>query len=103
MVSTNAPPGHEIAANKYVHIAVKLNLPAYIQTQGFSRREWYPQIKLLKGKKMSKKERQALMNKNPPAEGTPVAPRLEEKVYMHQLAPKSIGMYTLVTNVVVYS
>jgi len=37
-------------------IAKALKLPEYIQTQGFSRREWYPRLKLLKGRK-SKKQR----------------------------------------------
>ena len=37
--------------------AKALKLPEYIQTQGFSRREWYPRLKLLKGRKKSKKQR----------------------------------------------
>lgn len=33
-----------------------IKLPEYIQTQGFSRREWYPRLKLLAGRR-SKKQR----------------------------------------------
>ncbi|RPB29394.1 hypothetical protein L211DRAFT_11749 [Terfezia boudieri ATCC MYA-4762] len=36
--------------------AKMLKLPEYIQTQGFSRREWYPRLKLLKGRKSKKRK-----------------------------------------------
>lgn len=38
--------------------ALAVKLPEYIQTNGFSRREWYPRLKLVKGKK-SKKQKEA--------------------------------------------
>ncbi|KAI5785541.1 hypothetical protein DFH27DRAFT_575950 [Peziza echinospora] len=64
--------------------ARSLKLPQYIQTQGFSRREWYPKMNLLQGRrsKSRKKSEQAAVQ-----EGTD----LKERKHYHKLAPKTIA------------
>ncbi|KAF8477226.1 hypothetical protein BDZ91DRAFT_672698 [Kalaharituber pfeilii] len=85
--------------------AKALKLPEYIQTQGFSRREWYPRIKLLKGKKKSKKQKavenataaDAMAPKEPvddaAAGALPINGPAEQAATtnMHKLAPKTIA------------
>jgi len=40
-----------LICNKYLFSkAIEMNIPEYIQTTGFSRRSWYPDMKLLVGK-----------------------------------------------------
>lgn len=40
-----------LVCNKYLFSkAIEMKIPEYIQTAGFSRRTWYPEMKLLTGK-----------------------------------------------------
>jgi endoribonuclease Dicer len=52
-----------------------LGIPDYIQTQGFSRRTWYPDMKLLHGKKTGD---------------------LAVKNNVHKLGDKSVGKFEVI-------